>query len=125
MDDVIAECRDVARAGYRALVTVLTKKMAEDLSEFMHEQGLRVRYMHNDVDTLERIEIIRDPRLALIARSIRTSEPILVLKPSLASRMHEGKRLARDGRSRSLPAADTRRRPSADAVWRTRQDSNL
>ncbi len=63
VDDVIAECRDIARAGYRALVTVLTKKMAEDLSEYMHEQGLRVRYMHSDVDTLERIEIIRDLRL--------------------------------------------------------------
>ena len=63
VDDVIAECQDVARAGYRTLVTVLTKKMAEDLTEYMHEQGLRVRYMHSDVDTLERIEIIRDLRL--------------------------------------------------------------
>jgi excinuclease ABC subunit B len=63
VDDVIAECRDVARRGYRVLVTVLTKKMAEDLTEYMHEQGLRVRYMHSDVDTLERIEIIRDLRL--------------------------------------------------------------
>ncbi|HEX7761536.1 MAG TPA: excinuclease ABC subunit UvrB [Caulobacteraceae bacterium] len=63
VDDVIAECRDVALAGYRTLVTVLTKKMAEDLTEYMHEQGLRVRYMHSDIDTLERIEIIRDLRL--------------------------------------------------------------
>jgi len=63
VDDVIAECQDVARRGYRTLVTVLTKKMAEDLTEYMHEQGLRVRYMHSDVDTLERIEIIRDLRL--------------------------------------------------------------
>jgi excinuclease ABC subunit B len=63
VDDVIAECREVAKLGYRALVTVLTKKMAEDLTEYMHEQGLRVRYMHSDVDTLERIEIIRDLRL--------------------------------------------------------------
>jgi len=63
VDDVIAECKDVALAGYRTLVTVLTKKMAEDLTEYMHEQGLRVRYMHSDVDTLERIEIIRDLRL--------------------------------------------------------------
>jgi excinuclease ABC subunit B len=63
VDDVIAECREFARRGYRALVTVLTKKMAEDLTEYMHEQGLRVRYMHSDVDTLERIEIIRDLRL--------------------------------------------------------------
>jgi excinuclease ABC subunit B len=63
VDDCIAECRDMAKRGYRALVTVLTKKMAEDLTEYMHEQGLRVRYMHSDVDTLERIEIIRDLRL--------------------------------------------------------------
>ena len=63
VDDVIAECRDFAQRGYRSLVTVLTKKMAEDLSEYMHEQGLRVRYMHSDIDTLERIEIIRDLRL--------------------------------------------------------------
>jgi len=63
VDDVIAECREVAKHGYRILVTVLTKKMAEDLTEYMHEQGLRVRYMHSDVDTLERIEIIRDLRL--------------------------------------------------------------
>jgi excinuclease ABC subunit B len=63
VDDVIAEARDMAARGYRTLVTVLTKKMAEDLTEYMHEQGLRVRYMHSDVDTLERIEIIRDLRL--------------------------------------------------------------
>ena len=63
VDDVIAECREVALRGYRTLVTVLTKKMAEDLTEYMHEQGLRVRYMHSDIDTLERIEIIRDLRL--------------------------------------------------------------
>ncbi len=63
VDDCIAECREMAKRGYRALVTVLTKKMAEDLTEYMHEQGLRVRYMHSDVDTLERIEIIRDLRL--------------------------------------------------------------
>ncbi|MDR3528628.1 MAG: excinuclease ABC subunit UvrB [Rhizomicrobium sp.] len=63
VDDLIAECRIVAKKGYRALVTTLTKKMAEDLTEYMHEQGIRVRYMHSDVDTLERIEIIRDLRL--------------------------------------------------------------
>ena len=63
VDDVIAEVKDVARAGYRSLVTVLTKKMAEDLTEYMHEQGVRVRYMHSDVDTLERIEILRDLRM--------------------------------------------------------------
>ncbi|WP_167085272.1 excinuclease ABC subunit UvrB [Rhizomicrobium palustre] len=63
VDDLISECRIVAKKGYRALVTTLTKKMAEDLTEYMHEQGIRVRYMHSDVDTVERIEIIRDLRL--------------------------------------------------------------
>jgi excinuclease ABC subunit B len=63
VDDVVDEIRQVTRAGYRTLVTVLTKKMAEDLTEYMHEQGIRVRYMHSDVDTIERIEIIRDLRL--------------------------------------------------------------
>jgi excinuclease ABC subunit B len=63
VDDVIDQCRQTALHGYRTLVTVLTKKMAEDLTEYMHEQGLRVRYMHSDIDTLERIEIIRDLRL--------------------------------------------------------------
>ena len=63
VDDVIAEVKEVALRGYRSLVTVLTKKMAEDLTEYMHEQGVRVRYMHSDVDTVERIEIIRDLRL--------------------------------------------------------------
>ncbi len=63
VDDLIAECREVAARGYRVLVTTLTKKMAEDLTEYMHEQGIRVRYMHSDVETLERIEIIRDLRL--------------------------------------------------------------
>ncbi len=63
VDDVIDEVKQVARNGYRSLVTVLTKKMAEDLTEYMHEQGVRVRYMHSDVDTLERIEILRDLRM--------------------------------------------------------------
>ena len=53
----------MAQAGYRSLVTVLTKKMAESLTDYMHEQGVRVRYMHSDIETLERIEIIRDLRL--------------------------------------------------------------
>ncbi|MDB5594449.1 MAG: uvrB, partial [Hyphomicrobiales bacterium] len=52
-----------AQAGYRSLVTVLTKRMAEDLTEYLHENGIRVRYMHSDIDTIERIEIIRDLRL--------------------------------------------------------------
>ncbi len=63
VDDLIAECHLIAKRGYRVLVTTLTKKMAEDLTEYMHEQGIRVRYMHSDVETLERIEIIRDLRL--------------------------------------------------------------
>jgi excinuclease ABC subunit B len=63
VDDLVGEVRRVAQAGYRALVTVLTKRMAEDLTEYLHEQGIRVRYMHSDIDTLERIEIIRDLRL--------------------------------------------------------------
>jgi excinuclease ABC subunit B len=63
VDDLVGEVRRVAAAGYRALVTVLTKRMAEDLTEYLHEQGIRVRYMHSDIDTLERIEIIRDLRL--------------------------------------------------------------
>jgi excinuclease ABC subunit B len=65
VDDLMAECRDCAAKGQRVLVTVLTKKMAEALTEYLHESGLRVRYMHSDVDTLERIEIIRDLRLGV------------------------------------------------------------
>ncbi len=63
VDDLVAECKEVALKGYRILVTVLTKKMAEDLTEYLHDQNIRVRYMHSDIDTLERIEIIRDLRL--------------------------------------------------------------
>jgi excinuclease ABC subunit B len=63
VDDVIAEARETAAKGMRTLVTTLTKRMAEDLTEYMHEQGLKVRYMHSDVDTVERIELIRDLRL--------------------------------------------------------------
>ncbi|MGI4877939.1 MAG: excinuclease ABC subunit UvrB, partial [Janthinobacterium lividum] len=65
VEDCIAEARKVAANGYRTLVTTLTKRMAEDLTEFMHEAGLRVRYMHSDVETLERIELIRDLRLGV------------------------------------------------------------
>jgi excinuclease ABC subunit B len=63
VDDLVGEVRQVAQKGYRALITVLTKRMAEDLTEYLHEQGIRVRYMHSDIDTIERIEIIRDLRL--------------------------------------------------------------
>src|SRR6478609_5805884 len=65
VQDCIAECKATAAKGYRTLVTTLTKRMAEDLTEFMHEQGVRVRYMHSDVETLERIELIRDLRLGV------------------------------------------------------------
>jgi len=65
VDDVIAECLEAAAAGARVLITTLTKKMAEDLTEYMHEAGVRVRYLHSDIETLERIEIIRDLRLGV------------------------------------------------------------
>ncbi len=63
VDDLLVEARQAAETGYRTLVTTLTKRMAEDLTEYLHEQGLRVRYMHSDIETLERIEILRDLRL--------------------------------------------------------------
>jgi len=65
VDDVMAECRQVAAKGQRVLITTLTKKMAEDLSEYLQESGLKVRYLHSDIETLERIEIIRDLRLGV------------------------------------------------------------
>jgi len=65
VDDLINEARLTAARGYRTLVTTLTKRMAEDLTEFMHEAGLKVRYMHSDTETLERIELIRDLRLGV------------------------------------------------------------
>ena len=65
IDDVIDEVRKTTAKGFRSLVTTLTKKMSEDLTEYMHEQGIRVRYMHSDIDTLERIDIIRDLRLGV------------------------------------------------------------
>ncbi len=66
VDDVVDEIRQTIKKGYRTLVTVLTKKMAEDLSEYLNEQGVKVRYMHSDIDTLERIEIIRELRMGNI-----------------------------------------------------------
>ncbi|HVI50817.1 MAG TPA: excinuclease ABC subunit UvrB [Candidatus Sulfotelmatobacter sp.] len=65
VDDLMAEAKACAAKGQRVLVTVLTKRMAEDLTEYLHEQGVRVRYLHSDIDTLERIEIIRDLRLGV------------------------------------------------------------
>ena len=63
VDDLLDEIRKVSQKGFRTLVTTLTKRMAEDLTEYLHEQGIRVRYMHSDIDTIERIEILRDLRL--------------------------------------------------------------
>ncbi|MGR3783945.1 MAG: excinuclease ABC subunit UvrB, partial [Albimonas sp.] len=63
VDDLLDEVKKVAAEGGRVLCTTLTKRMAEDLTEYLHEQGVRVRYMHSDIDTIERIEIIRDLRL--------------------------------------------------------------
>ncbi len=65
VDDLMAECREAAAGGHRVMVTTLTKRMAEALTEYLHEAGVRVRYLHSDVDTLERIEIIRDLRLGV------------------------------------------------------------
>jgi len=65
VDDLMHECRKTINKDYRVLVTTLTKKMAEDLTEYLHENGIKVRYMHSDIDTLERIEIMRDLRLGV------------------------------------------------------------
>jgi excinuclease ABC subunit B len=65
VDDLLAECRTVAAQGARVLVTTLTKRMAEDLTDYLQEHGVKVRYLHSDIDTLERIEIIRDLRLGV------------------------------------------------------------
>ena len=62
IDDLVEECRKTVSAGYRCLVTVLTKRMAEDLTEYMADIGFKVQYMHSDIETLERIEIIEDLR---------------------------------------------------------------
>lgn len=65
VDDLLAECHLIVAKGQRVLVTTLTKRMSEDLTEYMHDQGIKVRYLHSDIDTLERIEIIRDLRLGV------------------------------------------------------------
>jgi excinuclease ABC subunit B len=65
IDNLIDECKSTISNGYRVIITTLTKKMSEDLTEYMHEEGLKVRYLHSDIDTLERIEIIRDLRLGV------------------------------------------------------------
>ena len=63
VEDLMAECQEVSKRGGRVLVTTLTKKMAEDLTEYLSENGIKVRYLHSDIDTLERIQILRDLRL--------------------------------------------------------------
>ena len=65
VDDLMHECKEVIKNNYRVLVTTLTKKMAEDLTEYLHENGIKVRYLHSDIDTLERIEIMRDLRMGV------------------------------------------------------------
>ncbi len=65
VDDLMHECLKTIEKNYRVLVTTLTKKMAEDLTEYLHENGIKVRYLHSDIDTLERIEIMRDLRLGV------------------------------------------------------------
>ena len=65
VDDLMHECKKTVEKNYRVLVTTLTKKMAEDLTEYLHENGIKVRYLHSDIDTLERIEIMRDLRLGV------------------------------------------------------------
>ncbi len=65
VDDLMHECKKVVEKNYRVLVTTLTKKMAEDLTEYLHENGVKVRYLHSDIDTLERIEIMRDLRMGV------------------------------------------------------------
>ena len=110
VDDLVGELRQTALAGYRALVTVLTKRMAEDLTEYLHEQGIRVRYMHSDIDTIERIEIIRDLRLGAFDCAGRH-------QPAARGPRHSGMRAGRDPRCRQgrLPAqrdlADPDHRP--------------
>lgn len=65
IDNLVDECNSTIKKGHRVMITTLTKKMAEDLSEYMHEEGLKVRYLHSDIDTLERVAIIRDLRLGV------------------------------------------------------------
>ena len=65
IDNLLDMCRNTIENGHRIMITTLTKKMSEDLTEYMHESGLKVRYLHSDIDTLERINIIRDLRLGV------------------------------------------------------------
>ena len=88
IDDLMEECRKIVAKGERVLVTTLTKKMAEDLTEYLNDNGIKVRYLHSDIDTLERIEIIRDLRLEEgFLRSTRS----LIQTIGRAARNAEGK----------------------------------
>ena len=145
VDDLLGEVKSVALQGYRALVTVLTKRMAEDLTEYLHEHGVRVRYMHSDVETLERIEIIRDLRLgafdvlvginllregldipecALVAILDADKEGFLRSETSLVQTIGRAARNV-DGRSSSMPTRSPARwsgrspRPTAGARSRS------
>ena len=90
----MAECRECALKGQRVLVTTLTKRMSEDLTEYMQESGIRVRYLHSDIDTLERIEIIRDLRLGafdvLIGINLLREGPRVIDLSRLIRQRHQG-----------------------------------
>ena len=147
VDDLLAECRSMAALGNRVLVTTLTKRMAEDLTDYFTEHGVKVRYLHSDIDTLERIEIIRDlrvgvfdvlvginllregldiPECALVAILDADKEGFLRSKTSLiqtigrAARNVDGKViLYADTLTRSLRAAieETDRRRTKQRTW--------
>ncbi len=147
VDDLLAECRTMASQGNRVLVTTLTKRMAEDLTEYLMEHGVKVRYLHSDIDTLERIEIIRDlrvgvfdvlvginllregldiPECALVAILDADKEGFLRSQTSLiqtigrAARNVDGKViLYADTMTRSLRAAieETERRRNKQRTW--------
>ncbi len=93
IDDLMNEIRDRAEAGDRVLVTTLTKKMAEDLTGYLLEYGIKVRYLHSEIDTLERIQIVRDLRLGRVRRAGRSQPPTRGPRPT-----------------RGLPGGDPRRR---------------
>ena len=145
VDDLLGEIREVPPAGYRTLVTTLTKRMAEDLTEYLHENGIRVRYMHSDIDTLERIEILRDLRLgafdvlvginllregldipecALVAILDADKEGFLRSETSLVQTIGRAARNV-DGRSSSMPTRSPARwsapspKPTAAATSRS------
>ncbi len=96
VDDLLAECRERWRRGGRVLVTTLTKRMAEDLTEYMTEAGIKVRYLHSDVDTLERIEIIRDLRRGRVRRAGRHQPAARGARhPRMRAGRHSGRRQGR------------------------------